>query len=243
MICQFAAVRERSRAGLNSISSLGRIKTTPLGDLVGLATDCRSIYRSWVHLWRNANASVVVLDEPDVFLHADLQRRLVRLLEKQPYQTITATHSVEMLAEATEDSIVWVDKSRKRAISRPFGVQDLSGQIGSHFNSVAQPALKAKTVLFVEGKDMTLLRHIANTIGAAQVSDGSQACCHTVTGLHKLGTRGTLSLVHSKSSLGESMSPFVILDRDYRADSGGQGGCNEADGHRRDRSRMETKGT
>ena len=29
------------------------------------------------HLWRLRSADVVILDEPDLYLHADLQRRLV----------------------------------------------------------------------------------------------------------------------------------------------------------------------
>ena len=53
------------------------------------------------HLWRLRSADVVILDEPDLYLHADLQRRLVRLLDSTSAQTITATHSSEMLAEAS----------------------------------------------------------------------------------------------------------------------------------------------
>jgi hypothetical protein len=36
-----------------------------------------------LHVFRHKEADVILLDEPDVFLHADLQRRLVRLLEEQ----------------------------------------------------------------------------------------------------------------------------------------------------------------
>jgi len=50
-----------------------------------------------VHLYRLRDSDVIVLDEPDLYLHADLQRRLVRLLENTAAQTITATHSSEML--------------------------------------------------------------------------------------------------------------------------------------------------
>ena len=92
------------------------------------------------HLWRLRSADVVILDEPDLYLHADLQRRLVRLLDSTPAQTITATHSSEMLAEASSDSVVWVDKSRRRAVRRPkpASLEDLSTQIGSSFNLAAR---------------------------------------------------------------------------------------------------------
>ena len=39
------------------------------------------------------SADIVVLDEPDVYMHADLQRKLIRLLKGKYKQTIVATHS------------------------------------------------------------------------------------------------------------------------------------------------------
>ena len=120
------------------------------------------------HLWRLRSADVVILDEPDLYLHADLQRRLVRLLDSTAAQTITATHSSEMLAEASSESVVWVDKTRRRAIRRPkpASLEDLSTQIGSSFNLRLATALRARIVVFVEGDDMSIIRELANTIGA-----------------------------------------------------------------------------
>ena len=43
--------------------------------------------------------STVILDEPDVYMHADLQRRLIRLLMGRYQQNIIATHSTEIMAE------------------------------------------------------------------------------------------------------------------------------------------------
>lgn len=172
------------------------------------------------HLWRNRSASVVVLDEPDVFLHADLQRRLVRLLERQPYQTITATHSVEMLSEASEENVIWVDKSRRKAVARPTagGFQDLSTQIGSQFNLRLATALKARIVLFVEGQDMLILRNLARTIGATDLS--------SETGCAVIPLQGYSNWEHVepfqwfiRKFLRDSVKVFVILDRDFRTDS------------------------
>lgn len=53
---------------------------------------------------KNADSDVLVMDEPDVYMHADLQRRLIRLLLAEKRNFILATHSTEMLAEVDADS-------------------------------------------------------------------------------------------------------------------------------------------
>ena len=75
-----------------------------------------------LHLFRQRDADVVVLDEPDVFLHSDLQRRLLQLLESLPAQTISSTHSAEVIAEAdSSESVVWVCRRRaSEASARPI---------------------------------------------------------------------------------------------------------------------------
>ncbi len=169
------------------------------------------------HLWRLRDASVIVLDEPDLYLHADLQRRLVRLLESMDAQTITATHSPEMLAEAPADSVIWVDKSRARGVRRPNAstLQDLSAQIGSGFNLRLASALRAKVVLFVEGNDMTFLRSLAKTAGCVAVAEER--------GCSVIGMQGFSHWVHVEpfawlldEFLEGAVEVFVVLDRDFR---------------------------
>lgn len=48
-------------------------------------------------LCRSSPTATVVLDEPDVYMHPDLQRRLVRLVRGRYPQIIIATHSVEIV--------------------------------------------------------------------------------------------------------------------------------------------------
>jgi len=55
-------------------------------------------------LARVGKEDIIVLDEPDVYLHADLQRKLIRLLKRQDRQSIIVTHSVEMMAEVEPKS-------------------------------------------------------------------------------------------------------------------------------------------
>lgn len=83
-----------------------------------------------------ANNAIVVLDEPDVYMHADLQRRLVRLITPMFSQVIIATHSLEIIEEVPSDCIIPID-SQKRQV-KPIGDESalytLSEQLGSPLN-------------------------------------------------------------------------------------------------------------
>ena len=80
--------------------------------------------------------AIVVLDEPDVYMHADLQRRLVRLITPMFSQLIVATHSLEIIEEVPSDCIIPID-SHKRQI-KPMGeetaLHSLSEELGSPLN-------------------------------------------------------------------------------------------------------------
>lgn len=172
-----------------------------------------------LHVFRLRHRDVIVLDEPDVFLHPDLQRRLVRLLDSIEGQTITATHSAEVLAEAPPKSVLWVDKSRKRSVSapEPETAADLSSALGSSFNIRLARALRARVVLFVEGDDGKVLRQMAAICGASRVA--------TETGIAVIPLKGFENWEHvepfswmTRDLLDESVKAFVLLDRDYRQD-------------------------
>lgn len=80
--------------------------------------------------------AIVVLDEPDVYMHADLQRRLVRLVKPMFSQLIVATHSLEIIEEVSSECIIPID-SRKPVI-KPIGdelsLHLLSEELGCPFN-------------------------------------------------------------------------------------------------------------
>ena len=172
------------------------------------------------HLWRLRSADVVILDEPDLYLHADLQRRLVRLLDSTTAQTITATHSSEMLAEASSESVVWVDKTRSRAIRRPkpASLEDLSAQIGSSFNLRLATALRARTVVFVEGDDMSVIREVAKTMGADHLAGERNCAVIEIKGFTNWVRVEPFKWFVS-DFLDDSVDVYVLLDRDYRAEA------------------------
>ena len=73
--------------------------------------------------------SIVVLDEPDVYMHADLQRRLVRLLMPKFTQVIIATHSLEIIEEIPSDYIVPIDSTKLDL--RPIGDETILHRVTS----------------------------------------------------------------------------------------------------------------
>lgn len=80
--------------------------------------------------------AVVVLDEPDVYMHADLQRRLVRLITPMFTQLIVATHSLEIIEEVPSDCIIPIDSHKKsiKPMGEEVALQSLSEELGSPLN-------------------------------------------------------------------------------------------------------------
>jgi len=171
------------------------------------------------HLFRLEGVETLVLDEPDVYLHPDLQRRVVQLLESTAAQTITATHSAEILAEADPRHVVWVDKTRRHAVkSDPAALGGIGDAIGSFFNLRLAKALRARVVLFVEGNDMKLVRHLAACAGAPLLSGERGVAVIPIGGFARWETTGAFSWL-ADNFLQGSVKTFVLLDRDYHTDA------------------------
>jgi predicted ATPase len=77
-------------------------------------------------LARSSNSDCIILDEPDVYLHADLQRKLIKLLSSWCSQIIIATHSFEIISEVQPEFILTVDNRKKfcKYLSNIEGLQD-----------------------------------------------------------------------------------------------------------------------
>ena len=99
--------------------------------------------------------AIVVLDEPDVYMHADLQRRLVRLISPMFSQLVIATHSLEIIEEVTSDSIIPVDSTKKtiRPIGNETRLQFLTKHLGSTFNIDLARIFISSQFVFWDGDD------------------------------------------------------------------------------------------
>ncbi len=170
-------------------------------------------------LVRSQRSSVPILDEPDVYMHADLQRRLVRMLTQDHRQFIIATHSPEMLAEVEAESVVVLDRCRKvsRSASSSQAVQQLLVHVGSVHNlSLARLAVQRR-ILFVEGEDVSLLKRFQNVLDPK-----SSHPIDTIPNTDINGWTGwpavlVLARFFKENTSGE-IRVFCVLDRDFHTD-------------------------
>ncbi|MGD9675853.1 MAG: ATP-dependent endonuclease [Candidatus Bipolaricaulia bacterium] len=171
------------------------------------------------HVHRLRNASTIILDEPEVYLHPDLQRRLMQVLVASGQQFVLATHSPEIVSEAPQAALVWVDRSRRsaRRVEDDSTLSDLSTSIGSPFNLGLARVLRTKAAVFVEGSDTAILRRVANVCGFRALSREQEVAFVPLGGIARHSAlEGFSWLAHD--FLGDAVQGFVILDRDYRTD-------------------------
>lgn len=163
--------------------------------------------------------SVIILDEPDVYLHADLQRKLLSLLKGRYKQIIVATHSIEIMAEVAADDILVVDKkskSSKFATSIP-AVQKVVEEVGAIHNLQLSRFWSARRCLFVEGNDLSVLKILQEKL-SPDTSDPVDALPNL-----SIGGSGNWRLALGASmgftnAAGEPIKTYCILDRDYKTD-------------------------
>ncbi|QIM22023.1 AAA family ATPase [Phycicoccus sp. HDW14] len=169
------------------------------------------------HLWRTSDRSTIILDEPEVYLHPDLQRRLVRLLEASDRQVILATHSAELISEVDARSIAIVDKKspNARRVRKETDLQTLSDTLGTAFNVRLAKALRANVAFFVEGKDMSVLRQFATILGLQRISHERRVAVIKLEGYTHWGSVDPFRWLCDQL-LPDAIKIAVLLDRDYR---------------------------
>src|ERR1700688_4708081 len=101
------------------------------------------------HLANSSDADVLVIDEPKIYLHPDLQHKLFHLLKATNKQIILATHSAEMVNEAEHDEVILVNKARKTAhrVTDIDGLQEALFSIGSAQNIHLARLSRGKKIL------------------------------------------------------------------------------------------------
>ncbi len=111
------------------------------------------------HLIQSKDTSLFLIDEPDIYLHSELQRQLLGLLRNLGPDILLATHSTEIVTEAETDDILLVNKTAKsaRRIRNPNQLAQVFSALGSNINPILTQLAKTRRALFVEGKDFQIL--------------------------------------------------------------------------------------
>lgn len=169
------------------------------------------------HLSRSKGNSLVVVDEPETYLHPDVQRQLLGIVRDIGADVVLATHSSEIMSEADPSEIVLIDK-RKRAGERlrdVVGVQRALDAVGSAQNITLTALARSRRVLFVEGEnDFRLLRRFARRLGLQELAAGLGIIALPSGGFGSWQRITTLAAGIAEA-LGATLSIAAVYDRDY----------------------------
>lgn len=164
------------------------------------------------------NASILVIDEPDIYLHSDLQRQLVALLKDLGPDIVIATHSTEIIAECEPTSLLTINK-KKNVASRVKDVSQLKrvfAALGSNLNPTLTQLAKTKRAVFVEGHDFQILAPLARSLGMQRLANRADFAVIQTEGFNP---RRAIDLASGiEKTIGGKILRAVILDRDYRSD-------------------------
>lgn len=169
---------------------------------------------------KNSSGATIILDEPDVYLHPNLQKKIFNYIKSMNTQIIIATHSVELISEADFKNVFQIDKTIRiqRYSNGLSNVQNIVEKIGSVQNMSLLRLGLSKKCIFVEGLDMKLLNKFYKILYPEKIELLSDLP------IIELGsfTRYEQALGVSKLFYKETEGNFkciCILDRDYRMEN------------------------
>ena len=172
----------------------------------------------WFLTYSHASKTVI-LDEPDVYMHPDLQRRFIRFIKNRFPQIILTTHSIEIMSEVDPNNILIVDKDQDQSVfaTSLSAVQRIINNIGSVHNIHLTRLSTAQRFLMTEGKDITFLKHFQNIISPrTDIPFGSIP--HMSIGGAGSWTFFAGSSMALQNAVGDDILVYCILDRDYYVD-------------------------
>jgi len=169
---------------------------------------------------------VVLLDEPDTHLHGTLQSSLLgelgRLVEKGR-QVLLATHSRELIRDASPEHILSLEESGARRLRVGFDVYDTLGRLGS-LDPTQLPVIQAyQRVLVVEDEaDRDLLFvFCGKSLGPSvwqEVAKRLSICFAKGNPYKQPIARLRQQLQQMIALEGRTLEAYVVADRDYYPD-------------------------
>ena len=169
------------------------------------------------HITNSATAGILVVDEPEIYLHPDLQHKLFHILKATNKQIILATHSAEIINEAEHDEVIVVNKTRKWAtrVTDIEGLQDALFSIGSAQNVHLTRLSRGRKILFLEGNDVRILRRFASQLGFHSFANDMDTTIVPIGGFSQRQKIQNAAWTFEKI-LKADIAISALLDRDYR---------------------------
>jgi hypothetical protein len=195
-----------------------------IGTFVGEAARMGHGLQMWLQLmWflaRTPGAACAILDEPDVYMHPDLQHRLFGEIRSRFDQLVVATHSVELMSHVEPRDILIIDRDNPETDASEFAtslpaVQAAFDHLGTVHRVMLTRLWKADRFLLVEGEDVGLLRAFERTLGIDPFLD---RISHGDTQGWGGWSRAIRSELPDRNRAGERIVTYAIFDRDFRTD-------------------------
>jgi hypothetical protein len=165
-----------------------------------------------------ASASLLAIDEPDIYLHSDLQRQLLGILKELGPDIMIATHSTELVSDAEPNDIVVITKRARsgKRLRDPSQLQSVFSALGSNLNPTLTQLAKTKRALFVEGRDFHIIAQFAARLGFTKVANRAAFAVIPAEGFNPQRVAALADGIDA--TLGAKVLRAAIFDRDFRCD-------------------------
>jgi hypothetical protein len=163
--------------------------------------------------------SILVLDEPDIYLHPELQKALMRLIRGRASQLFIATHSTEIVNEAEPGDILLVSRRHQNTqrISGDDGYKELFHYLGSSENAEFARIARARRIVFFEGQDRKIIRRFAGKIEGTDLLESPDTSFFQAGGFSQWSRITNVDWA-LKNMFGVDAKIVAIFDRDYLCD-------------------------
>lgn len=185
------------------------------------------------HISRASSKTILIVDEPEIYLHPDIQRQLLGILREISPNILLATHSTEIMGEADAGEILLIDKTKRSAerLKDVEGVQKALESVGSIQNITLTQLARTKRIIFVEGiNDYRVIRRFARKFNFNELSAGTDLTAIESGGFSSWTKVQALAWGLDRA-VGARMLLGAIYDRDFWCDEEVESIKNDLDHH------------